>query len=555
MHYPLRIVLLYLALFCFSSGAVLAKNPYVKIAWDTNPEIRVGSYNVYRSDHPGKGFVRVNQGGTLSQSNYIDKSVVLGATYYYVVTAIDRQGLESEFSSELVVKVQNDHSASEPVFLPYSLPENKSGFKNTFVGIGLLNLSESPDQLSLGGVDPAGKGTGFSLFSQLNPFARAAYSTDQLSNAGVSIAGLLTDAHHDVHGFFLTGTKDLKAYDGITEPYLREKLLYFPLARQAARDSTLLSLFNTEAKTPANIQVVAISSEGRVVARKDLTLAPFGSFQATLPDLFGAGFEIDEGYLQVISDGRVQGYELCAYQETSLAGLGALLPARARHLVLPHYFIDDSGGDTELRLINVENSDATVEVKAWIDGIAEPVTQSTTIQSQHLGILGLRQLLGRENVPGALSGHLEINATTMSAGEPIYARVVGAAVFTANDGRARTATPLRNRATERWVFPAVLESPAAGYFTGLALFNASPQPISATIRTFSDSGHLTGERTVALMSGQKSIGRLNDHALLGPQFSQFGGYLEVLGTGPLIALALFGDVWVESLCHIGPIQE
>jgi hypothetical protein len=555
MHYPLRKVLLCLAFLCFSSGSALAKQPYVKIAWDSNPEIRVASYNVYRSTQPGSGYVRVNQGGPVAETSYVDKAVVLDATYHYVVTAIDLQGLESKFSSELTVKVQNDFSASEPIFLPHSMPEDKSGFKNTFVGVGLLNLNESPDQLSMGGVDQSGRSTGFTLLSQLLPFGRAAYATDQLGDIGPPMAGLLAHVHHDVHGFFLTGTKDLKAYDGMTEAYVREKLLYFPIARQTGRDSTLLSLFNSEEKKSAELEITAITTDGRTVARKTLTLPPFGSIQATLADLFGNGFELEDGYLRATSDGRIQGYQLSARQEMSLAGLGGQLPARARRLVLPHFFIDDSGGDTQLRLLNVESSEANIEVKAWIEGVAEPLIRSARLQPQELTVLHLRQLLDREDVPGALAGHLEVSVTTRNGAEPVYARVVGAAVFTANQGRARTATPLRNRPTERWVFPAVLESPAAGYFTGLALFNPSSQQISVTVRAFDDLGNLTGERSLALQSGQKSVGRLNDHALLGPQFSQFGGYLEVVGSGPLTALALFGDVWVESLCHIGPVLE
>lgn len=75
----------------------------VKLAWDPNPEPDVIGYNVYRSTQSGAGFVKINS--TLLQSTgYVDDSAPAGAVFY-VVTAVDSEGLESGFSSEVSTQV------------------------------------------------------------------------------------------------------------------------------------------------------------------------------------------------------------------------------------------------------------------------------------------------------------------------------------------------------------------------------------------------------------------------------------------------------------------
>jgi fibronectin type 3 domain-containing protein len=57
-------------------------------------------YNVYRGAAPGGPYTKLNastDGGT----SYADTSVQAGQIYYYVTTAVDQAGLESDFSNEV----------------------------------------------------------------------------------------------------------------------------------------------------------------------------------------------------------------------------------------------------------------------------------------------------------------------------------------------------------------------------------------------------------------------------------------------------------------------
>ncbi len=69
----------------------------VDLDWADNGESDLASYTVYRSAARESGYSVIASG--LSTSAYTDNDVANGATYFYVVTAVDRSGGESAFSS------------------------------------------------------------------------------------------------------------------------------------------------------------------------------------------------------------------------------------------------------------------------------------------------------------------------------------------------------------------------------------------------------------------------------------------------------------------------
>ena len=79
----------------------LVANPgdgVVNLDWDNNVESDLASYTVYRSLTPGSYGLPLAMG--LTSSQYVDTAVVNGTTYYYVVTAVDTESLESPASAE-----------------------------------------------------------------------------------------------------------------------------------------------------------------------------------------------------------------------------------------------------------------------------------------------------------------------------------------------------------------------------------------------------------------------------------------------------------------------
>jgi len=59
----------------------------------------VAGYRIYRGSQSGGPYSLLNSGLEV-QDTYLDLTVQAGASYYYVVTAVDSAGIESAFSNE-----------------------------------------------------------------------------------------------------------------------------------------------------------------------------------------------------------------------------------------------------------------------------------------------------------------------------------------------------------------------------------------------------------------------------------------------------------------------
>jgi hypothetical protein len=77
----------------------------VDLSWDSGDGNAVG-YNVYRGTAKAGPFQEINTALDAS-TNYTDSTVVSGATYYYVTTEVNAQGLESAHSNEVQAVIPN----------------------------------------------------------------------------------------------------------------------------------------------------------------------------------------------------------------------------------------------------------------------------------------------------------------------------------------------------------------------------------------------------------------------------------------------------------------
>jgi hypothetical protein len=75
-----------------------AQNASVNLAWDPSPDTNVGGYNVYYGPSTGNYTNLVNTGDA---TNVTISGLLTGSTYYFVATAFDAAGLESDPSNEV----------------------------------------------------------------------------------------------------------------------------------------------------------------------------------------------------------------------------------------------------------------------------------------------------------------------------------------------------------------------------------------------------------------------------------------------------------------------
>jgi len=76
----------------------------VDLFWDPSSSPDVAGYNVYRAIQSGGPYMKLNP-VLLGSTTYTDATVMSGTTYFYVVTAEDVDGVESQFSNEAVAVI------------------------------------------------------------------------------------------------------------------------------------------------------------------------------------------------------------------------------------------------------------------------------------------------------------------------------------------------------------------------------------------------------------------------------------------------------------------
>jgi hypothetical protein len=82
----------------------------VSLSWDKSPEKDVIGYNVYYSGVSGKDYVRTNEKPELNKTS-LEVRLTNDKDYYFVVTAVNAGGKESEYSAEITLR---PHAPSRP---------------------------------------------------------------------------------------------------------------------------------------------------------------------------------------------------------------------------------------------------------------------------------------------------------------------------------------------------------------------------------------------------------------------------------------------------------
>jgi len=89
--------------FCAGGNAAGNIQHSATLTWTASTSAVVG-YNVYRGVQSGGPYMRINS-VLEAPTSYVDYTVQSGCTYYYVVTAVDSNGLESAYSNEVVAVI------------------------------------------------------------------------------------------------------------------------------------------------------------------------------------------------------------------------------------------------------------------------------------------------------------------------------------------------------------------------------------------------------------------------------------------------------------------
>ena len=76
----------------------------VTLNWNASVSSGVAGYNVYRGSVSGGPYARMNS-SAITITSYNDNAVQPGQTYFYVVTSISLNNVESSFSNEVMAPI------------------------------------------------------------------------------------------------------------------------------------------------------------------------------------------------------------------------------------------------------------------------------------------------------------------------------------------------------------------------------------------------------------------------------------------------------------------
>jgi hypothetical protein len=140
----------FLGAICFGMMACTAEAAAVGLKWNPNPESDIANYRVSYGTSSGVHPNSVDAGlNTRASVNDLQE----GTTYYFVVTAINQEGLESEPSDEVFYQVPATSAG------PIAVSQSASTNEDTPVGIVLSATATDPQALIYSIVSGPAKGT------------------------------------------------------------------------------------------------------------------------------------------------------------------------------------------------------------------------------------------------------------------------------------------------------------------------------------------------------------------------------------------------------------
>jgi fibronectin type 3 domain-containing protein len=456
-------------------------------------------------------------------------------------TISDGHGGTATASVTVTVLQLEEVAGIRAMMLPVTVDTGADYLSNTYVGVGLVNPTEEAEIIGLGGLDRTGRRIlETRLIDPLAPRGQAAFLTSEVDGMTDEAVTLSVEAPAgSVQGFFMVGDYNSRRMDGVGAALEADIELYFPVVNQGADDSTLIQMLNRSADRPAAITLELRRPNGALIQRVEAAVSPSGSFLGTVAEIFSRGANVEEGFVKVVSDVPVSGYQVVANARSLVSGAGRN-PSPARRWVAPHFFLDQSGGTSILRLLNTGTSTARGSVRVF-DDLGRLVAQSPVdVPAGRLSILRAEQMLTQP-----ISGFLEVEIADGAS-----ASLLGSVTYSGFGGRSATQAPLLDEGRLDTLFPQVAQTSDGSIFTGLAVLNTANRRVTVTVEAYNTRGQLVRSREFSLQRTSRRIGLLRSAAFLGEDFEQVKGSLRVRADGPVASCAIFGDARGEFLSTI-----
>jgi hypothetical protein len=430
-----------------------------------------------------------------------------------------------------------------PVF-PVDLSRAGALFENTFVGVAVMNPRWETNPVRIMGLDSQGTTTAnVPLLNDLAPQGQNAFLTSSIFGYNPIQASMIVEGESGpVNAFFMVGDNDLQRMDGIGGELRASRTLFFPVGRATEDESTLIYLFNPSENEDPSVVLRLIGPNGGLIRQTTRSLPASGALMGTLPELFGLTNEVREGYVRVTANVLLKGFLLHA-RPSDLSSLSGQPPLPTTQFLVPHFFADNQGGGSEIRIINAGAVPAVLRLQFFDDNSRLMGSEEIRISSGRMFVGQVEQLvdlkLPSEGEYQMVTGHIQIDVIAPS--NPESAKLIGSINFSGSQGSFSSSLPIARQGEPETVFLQVAQSPEAGLFTGLAVLNPGGETASVTVEAYDQNGNRTGRADIDIPPGHRVVDLLSGECFFGPEFNQVTGHLRVASAQPVVSFVFFGD--------------
>ncbi len=346
-------------------------------------------------------------------------------------------------------------------------------------------------------------------------------------------------------GFYLLGDNLLQTLDG-SDPSAGLTSFVFLLLDEGAGISTDLKIINPGGAV-ANITVEFRRANGTVAGTSNLPpLAAKAALQGTASELF-PDRSPDTAYLSLKSDTALAADALVQNtQRPSLAVLGAQRTvAQSRVLNFPQ-LVDGGDWFSEITVLSVSDTPLILTFRAFQENGAlfvPPALTNNTVQRtlapRAILKISAAEIFGfRQDITQA--GWLQVEAND--------AGLTGFVSYGTRANPTRAIVAAQHTPVTRAVFSHQAE--AAGFFTGLAVLNASALTANVEVFSLNVDGSLRGRTKQALKPNQRQSKLL--HEWVPAAEGAAGGYILLRSDVPVVASELFGTTGLTALANVPP---
>ena len=282
--------------------------------------------------------------------------------------------------------------------------------------------------------------------------------------------------------------------------------------------------------------------DGNLLKTVKPVVTPTGSFVGSIKDIFD--MEVMDGYVKVLSNTPVSGYGVQA-SNASFTSVAAQ-KASTQLLVSPHFFVDQTGFDTTLRILNTKDESRLATVRCFDDNGEMMAEVEVNLDPNQMKVLSGKEILNLtdKKINQAYSGYLEVSMSDEQG------QIATSVNYSSPKGKSATTVPMLRKAYDETIFPQIAQTLDNSLYTGLVILNPHDEYVTLTIEAYGPDGVLNQQKEIDVAPRSRLVNMLRSDTFFGWDYQQIKGHVRVKSSSSVFTYAAFGDASGQFLATV-----